>query len=67
MGIIHKDPQTLVNEIKAYLADPNGWMENDARKKAMEDFCQKYALVDTKWHKKWKKVINENFSAGITK
>lgn len=53
-GVVHTKADELAREIKAYLADPEGWMSNKARKEAIRAFCQKYALTDPRWYSNWK-------------
>jgi hypothetical protein len=59
-GIIHSDSDTLVQEIKVYLADPEAWMNDYGRKKAIKAFCQKFALTDPCWHDKWKEFLSKD-------
>ena len=57
-GIVHSEPDTLAQEIKTYLADPEAWMKNDGRNQAIKAFCQKFALTDPLWHYKWKEFLS---------
>jgi putative transferase (TIGR04331 family) len=62
-GIVHSDTDTLVQEIKIYLTDPEAWMNNEARRQAIKAFCQKFALTDPRWYEKWKTFLsNRNFT-----
>lgn len=53
-GVVHDDAGELAQEIKKYLADPEGWMTNKKRKEAIQAFCQKFALTDSQWYISWK-------------
>ena len=57
-GIVHSDTDSLVQEIKTYLADPGAWMNNDGRKQAIKAFCQKFALTDPRWYDKWNEFLS---------
>jgi hypothetical protein len=57
-GVIHSNTDTLVQEIKTYLSDPDRWMNNPGRKKSIQDFCRKFALADPSWHHKWKEFLS---------
>ena len=59
-GIIHSSPETLTQEIKRYLGDPESWMNNSSRKQAIKDFCQKFALTDPRWFDKWKEFLSQS-------
>ncbi len=59
-GIVHSDADSLAQEIKAYLADPETWMNNDDRKQAIKSFCQKFALTDPRWYDKWKEFLSQS-------
>jgi hypothetical protein len=59
-GIVHSDSDILAQEIKAYLADPEGWMNDYARKQAIKDFCQNFALTDPRWYDKWKEFLSQS-------
>jgi putative transferase (TIGR04331 family) len=57
-GVVHSDADTLAQEIRAYLADPEAWMNNEGRKQAIKAFCQKFALTDPRWYEKWKTFLS---------
>ena len=59
-GIVHSDANTLAQEIKLYLADPEAWMNNYGRKQAIKTFCQKFALTDPRWYDKWKEFLSKS-------
>lgn len=56
-GVIHTDPEKMAQEIKTYLADPEGWMSDRERKQAIRAFCQKFALTDARWYESWKRQL----------
>ena len=60
VGVVHRDPIKMSKEIKLYLKDPKGWMENPERQLAIKAFCQKFALVDEKWDRQWKQWLISN-------
>jgi hypothetical protein len=57
-GVVHSNTDTLMQEIKTYLAAPDKWMNNTGRKQAIQNFCQKFALTDPHWHQKWKEFLS---------
>lgn len=58
-GIVHSNADTLAQEIKTYLADPETWMNSEGRKQAIKAFCQKFALTDPRWYDKWKDFLSD--------
>jgi hypothetical protein len=52
-GIVQTDAGKLAQEIKTYLTDPEGWMTNKERKEAIQAFCQKFALTNSRWYESW--------------
>ena len=59
-GIVHSNANTLAQEIKTYLDDPEAWMNNYGRKQAIKAFCQKFALTDPRWYYKWKEFLSKS-------
>ncbi len=56
-GVVHNDADQLTKEIRHYLADPEGWMNDMDRKNAIRAFCQKFALTDQRWYVIWRKKL----------
>ena len=56
-GVVHTDADELSQEIKTYLANPEGWMNNKERKRAIQTFCHKFALTDSLWYETWKRQL----------
>jgi hypothetical protein len=65
-GVIHTDAGKLAQEIKTYLADPEGWMTDKARKEAIQAFSQKFSLTDTRWYESWKHQLFQLYSGSRT-
>jgi hypothetical protein len=65
-GVIHTDAGKLAQEIKIYLADPEGWMTDKARKEAIQAFSQKFSLTDTRWYESWKHQLFQLYSGSRT-
>ncbi len=59
-GVLHSKLDTLFHEINKYISDPVLWMKNEARKKAINEFCLKYSYTDKNWIKIWKREIKKN-------
>ena len=59
VGIVHNNLDSLFKEIEIYKKDPILWINNVNRKKAIYDFCQKYAYTDKNWKKIWYKTLKE--------
>ncbi len=57
-GIVHSDADSLAKEVKTYLTDPEGWMNNPGRKKAMQQFCKSFALTSNDWPKLWRDYLS---------
>lgn len=58
-GVVHTDARELAREINTYLDDPEGWMVDKERKKAIRAFCQKFALTDSRWYISWKRQLSQ--------
>ena len=43
-GVVHSDADSLAKEIKTYLADPEEWMNNPRRKRAIQNFCKSFVV-----------------------
>ena len=59
-GVVHSEPDTLAQEIKTYLADPEAWMNNYGRKQAIKSFCENFALTDPRWYDKWEEFLSQS-------
>jgi putative transferase (TIGR04331 family) len=59
VGLIHRTPQSLINEIQNFLLDPLAWMSDLHRKLAVQSFTNKYALTDDQWWKTWRTYLKQ--------
>jgi putative transferase (TIGR04331 family) len=57
VGVVHSSPETLVVEIRKFLADPAEWMAAEKRVKAIEAFCYQFARTDPDWSAQWRKAL----------
>ena len=58
-GVIHRTPQSLLEENRVFLNNPFAWMNNTKRQVAIQKFSNKYALSDDKWWKSWRDYLKE--------
>lgn len=59
VGIVHKDLNTLTNELNVFKNNPLHWMTEPRRKKAIENFSSKYAYVENEWVQVWKELFKK--------
>ena len=59
VGVVHNNLESLFQEVEIYKKDPVSWINNTKRKKAVEEFCLKYAYTDKNWKKIWYKTLKE--------
>lgn len=57
-GVVHADAGRLAEEVRIYLADPERWMTDRARKHAISEFCRNFALTDPRWPDSWKRQLS---------
>lgn len=62
-GVLHNNHFTFVNEIKKYQNNPQIWMENENRIKAISNFCAKYARTSENWKNIWKKNLKSIYKS----
>ena len=55
IGLIHRNANTLVNEIKKFKKSPFSWMDNNERKDTINKFCRLFAWTSDDWPEQWKK------------
>ena len=53
-GIVHKNVNSLILELKKYKKNPKKWFETKKRVMAIKTFCYNYARIDKNWQKIWK-------------
>jgi putative transferase (TIGR04331 family) len=59
VGLIHQTSESLINEIKHFLADPVSWIFDSQRVRAIKWFSNKYALTDDKWWETWRNYLKQ--------
>ncbi len=59
VGVVHSSPKTLADEIRTFLADPSGWMSEERRVKAIDEFCFKFARTDKNWPTLWRNALKK--------
>ena len=59
VGVVHNNVESLFEEIEIFKKDPISWINNTKRKKAIEEFCLKYAYTEKKLKKVWYKTLKE--------
>jgi len=58
-GIVHVEPDELASEIKKFIADPEQWMNDADRIRAVQKFCHSFARTDTQWAAIWKRELSQ--------
>lgn len=53
-GVIHRQPYLMALEVKKYITNPEEWMSNIERIKAIESFCLNFGKTDPHWAKVWR-------------
>ena len=54
-GIIHRDADSLVKEIKIFKESPRLWMNDPQRLELVNRFCRQFAWTSKDWPKYWRK------------
>jgi putative transferase (TIGR04331 family) len=57
VGIVHRDPDSLLNEVIAFKKDAAGWMGSPERRAVIDRFCHRYARTARDWAQQWKRFI----------
>ncbi len=53
-GIIHREPQSLLDAYQRYRSDPRAWLDDSARAEAVGRFLRRYAWIDDRWERPWR-------------
>lgn len=55
--LVHNDPHRLACSVKNFLAAPNDWKEDPARKAAIQEALYLWARTDRRWAAPWKQAV----------
>ncbi len=58
-GIIHRNGESLVTEMKKFKTSPELWMHDSERTKKINMFCQQFASTDKNWPKYWREFFEQ--------
>jgi putative transferase (TIGR04331 family) len=58
-GIIHRDDDTLVTEMKRFKESPKLWMSTPERVELVNRFCRQFAWASMDWPKYWRKYFDD--------
>jgi putative transferase (TIGR04331 family) len=58
-GIIHRDADSIVKEMKRFKESPKLWMNNPERTELVNRFCRQFAWTSKDWPKYWRTYFDE--------
>lgn len=58
-GIIHRDADSIVKEMKRFKESPKLWMNNLERTELVNRFCRQFAWTSKDWPKYWRTYFDE--------
>ncbi|MBI5211330.1 MAG: hypothetical protein HY927_15255 [Elusimicrobia bacterium] len=56
-GIVHRETGSLLAQTLRWRSAPAAWLEEPAHRRAVAQFCRKFAWVDPDWAGKWRKFL----------
>ena len=59
VGIIHDEPETIIESYKEFKINHNEWLKNKKRRDVIKNFCERYGYADFNWQNLWKNFINK--------
>tara|TARA_Y100001937_G_scaffold128680_1_gene206689 strand:+ start:17646 stop:19466 length:1821 start_codon:yes stop_codon:yes gene_type:complete len=60
VGLVHRTPVSLVAEFRKFDSAPMDWISDADRAQAIRQFCDNYALTDSKWYRSWKRFFRSD-------
>jgi len=58
-GLVHRNADSLLDEVQAFHADPLSWMNNSGRRAAAREFCRRFGWVEADWPGYWRRFLRE--------
>jgi len=58
MGIVHRDIDSLVEEMHLFKLSPAAWMNDIERVSLVNRFCREFAWTSSKWPKYWRRYLD---------
>ncbi len=62
-GVVHRDAGSLVREFMRFGENPDGWMKDPGRRRALARFLRTYAWTRDDWARRWRIILRRERTA----
>lgn len=59
LGVVHRDVETLIEEMQLFKKSPHSWMNHPERVALIDRFCREFAWVSDEWPAYWSRYLDE--------